>query len=969
MKKSLLLIAGMFALTAAAQETTTEPAFVAEALDGKTITLQCASGSGQTTNGYFMIINGTALSAAADHGTHPYKWLVEYDPEEQGMILSSGGYYIGRVPNSAKDADSKYFTLTQNKELAGRYRLYPNNDITSDDIQRYCLTATKFVNGTTIETISKFGGGIDDTANHWMQCDVNGNSAHITRWGSGANNSKWTYSVVEPYEPITVTVNATTGAFAGTGTYHNSYTSTAEDGITITCLASNMKFDGSDLMAYSGTAETSTYTIAPKNPDYYVSAFSFSAQALNGSQTLSIMGGTATAVSTTEAATFSANTIAEGTNATFVLADDNQGIRLTNFTVTIRPRIFPREDGWYTVKAHQINGTAVSKHVICAKEEYRQNASSFYALKIVDAIPEDMPATQYIRIEMVDASHMHVFCPNGHGVNQNGTSAKETPNNTSLTATDLNNGHFNIGGYWSYYSNNGPESPYMGQSRESQNPNNKYTMTKVNPEETYDIWTVTVTGAAATTELKDNARVALNHAENKGLKKVYNHGKFFVTRGTVLAPSDFAADQFDSNTKPLFTVNNEAKTVTVDYAMTQSSKTECLRMAHAKIDELYAPYKAQCIYADGIVDAAIEAAKAKITAAAGDGADADPVSDDTFRAVADAVTAASAALTADVATFNNSIVLGTLVHLNNDRSGTYLRRLTVAADGTLQTLPKNNSLNEIWVIASSDGQGHISLQNYETGLYVNSASNNSATWTTVATPDATHGFFTVTPRKNGTQYPVDFIDQGGNNRHMHAKTNHHVIGYEPEDATSHASAWLISLAEAPEVAEVIESEPSFVNIHKISFTHPDGLSLRSDIEYRDCHNIIVTKIVAPAEAEMPQSRTVADNAFEPILISPTSLTECENGYTAELNTQLDEGDYEVKVPAAIFLVGSDPATAKVSKGYSSTFVVDSDGNTTGINEVTAAGNAADAIYDLQGRRLSAPARGINIINGKKILVK
>ncbi len=209
MKKSLLLIAGMFALTAAAQETT-EPAFVAEALDGKTITLQCASGSGQTTNGYYMMINGTTLTAAANPGTNPYKWLVEYDPEEQGMILSSGGYYIGRVPNSAKDANSKYFTLTQDKELAGRYRLYPNNDITSDDIQRYCLTATKFVNGTTIETISKFGGGTDNTANHWMQCDVNGNSAHITRWGSPANNSKWTYTEVAPvvegglhYMPVT----------------------------------------------------------------------------------------------------------------------------------------------------------------------------------------------------------------------------------------------------------------------------------------------------------------------------------------------------------------------------------------------------------------------------------------------------------------------------------------------------------------------------------------------------------------------------------------------------------------------------------------------------------------------------------------------------------------------------------------------------------------------------------------------
>ncbi len=41
----------------------------------------------------------------------------------------------------------------------------------------------------------------------------------------------------------------------------------------------------------------------------------------------------------------------------------------------------------------------------------------------------------------------------------------------------------------------------------------------------------------------------------------------------------------------------------------------------------------------------------------------------------------------------------------------------------------------------------------------------------------------------------------------------------------------------------------------------------------------------------------------------------------------------------------------------------------GISEITAADGAASAIFDLQGRRLSAPVKGINIINGRKVLVK
>ncbi len=40
-----------------------------------------------------------------------------------------------------------------------------------------------------------------------------------------------------------------------------------------------------------------------------------------------------------------------------------------------------------------------------------------------------------------------------------------------------------------------------------------------------------------------------------------------------------------------------------------------------------------------------------------------------------------------------------------------------------------------------------------------------------------------------------------------------------------------------------------------------------------------------------------------------------------------------------------------------------------INEIKAANAVREGIYDLQGRKLSAPVKGINIINGKKVLVK
>lgn len=43
--------------------------------------------------------------------------------------------------------------------------------------------------------------------------------------------------------------------------------------------------------------------------------------------------------------------------------------------------------------------------------------------------------------------------------------------------------------------------------------------------------------------------------------------------------------------------------------------------------------------------------------------------------------------------------------------------------------------------------------------------------------------------------------------------------------------------------------------------------------------------------------------------------------------------------------------------------------TTDIAEITAANHSSRAIYDLHGRKLNAPVKGINIINGKKLIIK
>lgn len=74
------------------------------------------------------------------------------------------------------------------------------------------------------------------------------------------------------------------------------------------------------------------------------------------------------------------------------------------------------------------------------------------------------------------------------------------------------------------------------------------------------------------------------------------------------------------------------------------------------------------------------------------------------------------------------------------------------------------------------------------------------------------------------------------------------------------------------------------------------------------------------------------------------------------------------VPAGVInYYGYHPETD--SKGIERTITIDGDGIPTSINGIAVNGADRAACYDLQGRRLAAPAKGINIINNKKVLVK
>ncbi len=104
----------------------------------------------------------------------------------------------------------------------------------------------------------------------------------------------------------------------------------------------------------------------------------------------------------------------------------------------------------------------------------------------------------------------------------------------------------------------------------------------------------------------------------------------------------------------------------------------------------------------------------------------------------------------------------------------------------------------------------------------------------------------------------------------------------------------------------------------------------------------------------------------------TAYKETEGGQT---NTYYMSVNNEANGPVNGFYASEDPGVAfefeRVGDLDSAlkTELESSDATTTAIEEITVEAGKVQGIYDLQGRRLSAPVKGINIINGKKVLVK
>ncbi len=285
-----------------------------------------------------------------------------------------------------------------------------------------------------------------------------------------------------------------------------------------------------------------------------------------------------------------------------------------------------------------------------------------------------------------------------------------------------------------------------------------------------------------------------------------------------------------------------------------------------------------------------------------------------------------------------------LVHNRNaNYSNCYL---TVSEDHTAPTSDASD-VNAVWSFVPS-GAGY---------LMTSAATGNSLSYTTgtsqaipvveeglpysIGYNSRLHAFnFTLVPTDDVTNVSYYALHQGGNSLVCKWIANN-IEG-------SHWTLELLSEADV-EINPVIET-----NGHRI--TLPEGVEL-NDHESAAGHQMTITRIV---DVEAAAARRVAPVDG----VHTITATDFDENKSVELEG-LEEGKYKIEAPAGMFLVNG-----KSSAAVSRSFTVHSDGSTTGVKEISAeAANGVQVIFDLQGRRLSAPIKGVNIINGKKVLVK
>ncbi len=709
--------------------------------------------------------------------------------------------------------------------------------------------------------------------------------------------------------------------------------------VSLTCPHANIKVtaNGYELhCGVSGNQRTAVYTLQSAHPGYTVTGFSLTISTNTASTNTITINGVETALNSTDQ-TFT------GTGNTFTIKGTKDSDNTPNFpvatsvSVTLAPTgitsAIPTESGWYKI----YNVFCINNHgyggqqIYTMDSEYLHNGA-YYSMAVAPTLTKAAAGYMYIDVQ---SGTYRMQSPNGHYINANCTSS------LTQAAVAISNhaefGEIRIGTYWDRYVDGG--KTMVGLSSDTTPPTtsgtktNRWAIAKVSDEELagYDIWTVNISVADRNAQLGNYVKLLYNSENNKGVTAVYNNGKLFVTKGTTISESDLTFDlaRDPQMNVPTITIDNANHTINVVYSPQEVLTNRYVRI-NASTPRFYYDMNVggNPKFSTTATSAIYFYNADKRLVHFGEGRAAKKTSTANAHELAGSTTAAENADLNTNAPAINFIKCETAALLGRyyvtwDYPGSKWALLYCTDNGTIG----KGSKAKTEINALTDAHWTFKVD-YVTELPVNIGEDGKGSLiapVAVTAPETSDDFTFYTASTNSDNNLV-FTEAHGD-----IPANTPIVIKRSSSCTANvcnvAVNYDYTAAEA-ELAALAESSERFIGSY------------------------LATVAPTPAENEVIYVKSATGSAtgendvvFSKVAAGAT-LPAGSIAFKAEKNSEA-----EAPATLSLDLTAANPGTTAINSIY--------------VENEPATG----AIFDLQGRRLSAPVKGINIINGRKVLVK
>ena len=600
--------------------------------------------------------------------------------------------------------------------------------------------------------------------------------------------------------------------------------------------------------------------------------------------------------------------------------------------------------GWYQMKlvSSLKGGSSIitsGANYIAAVDEERYISPVYYMFKYT-AETESKKAATFLYITGTSTDSVYnVQSISGHYLGSKGGAyvAAQSVYLAQVSSGSNNyvfrDGSSKSGRYYDYY-NASDEAPLMGAYSNANNCS-LHQISAVDISQ-YDVYTVKFTGyitsnVSGASVAKNNIQVSCNSAENLGITKVYNGGKFIFPKGTNVTADMFNVENDDAmpttSTERLITID-ENKNILISY------KREDLSLE------------------DGAV--------VKFTNVGTTGTLRDIYMTETGLAVN----------TSSEDVGNQAFFI--VKKLENGKyafvsaaTGTYLKY----AGGYYDTSAKKQATDAGLAETYSDDYCAVTLHSTDNNVFNsyylefvrrNPNANNAAQLTGSTIIISSAGVF------DGWGNSEGFTSAGYSNlfyiRNVSDYTYHN-INLQSKDDKNYASVYLpfsYTLDDGVEAyyGKTVADDESKIVLTKIEDTvvpKATAVILMSD-------NVSGSKTLVPALNETAPT-AISDNKLSGTLTS----TAVESGKTYYGFT----GKYDTigfyKWTGATLPLGKAYLALDSSAASSQAFTLSFGGNVSGINNATTATDKANVYFDLSGRRVNNPTKGIYVVNGKKVI--